>query len=242
MFYMIHFFKQGFIFNKLGYGATLAWLMFAVALVITVMLFGSGPLLGTLCGGFKIMSTFTKSTADVYQLRRRQETITALLVTSVAIMILLIYLMPMGYALVTSLKSKAQTSEVNAPILPSTPRQFEYDGETYDIMLVPQEDGTIAEWGLVQARRRGASDFIDPANPEAGIIQWEGNWRTLEKAWEPNVQWENYPDAWNFIRFGRLLMNTLGYALVTMVGMVSASALTPMASLASASLARISYS
>lgn len=41
MFYMIHFFKQGFIFNKLGYGATLAWLMFAVALVITVMLFGS---------------------------------------------------------------------------------------------------------------------------------------------------------------------------------------------------------
>ncbi|MAU12205.1 MAG: ABC transporter permease [Anaerolineaceae bacterium] len=170
--------------------------------------------------------TKSKSNADVYQLRRRQETITALMVTSVAIIILLIYLMPMGYALVTSLKSKAQTSEVNAPILPSTPRQFEYDGETYDIMLVPQEDGTIAEWGLVQARRRGASDFIDPENPEAGIIQWEGNWRTLEKAWEPNVQWDNYPDAWNFIRFGRLLMNTLGYALVTMVGMVSASALT----------------
>lgn len=40
-FYMIHFFKQGFIFQKMGYGATLAWLMFIIALVITIALFWS---------------------------------------------------------------------------------------------------------------------------------------------------------------------------------------------------------
>lgn len=39
MFYMVHFFKQGFIFQKMGYGATLAWLMFFIALVITIFLF-----------------------------------------------------------------------------------------------------------------------------------------------------------------------------------------------------------
>ncbi len=39
LFYMVHFFKQGFIFQKMGYGATLAWLMFFIALVITLGLF-----------------------------------------------------------------------------------------------------------------------------------------------------------------------------------------------------------
>lgn len=157
---------------------------------------------------------------------KRQELITALIVTGVAVFILAIYLMPMGYALVTSLKTKAQTSAINSPLLPSSPRQFTYEGENYDIVFVPQDDGTVEEWALIQPRRRGASDFIDIDNPEAGIIEWEGNWRTLEKAWEPNIQWSNYPDAWDFINFARLLGNTLLYAFITMIGMVSASALT----------------
>lgn len=38
-FYMIHFFKQAFVFQNMGYGATLAWLMFIIALVITIFLF-----------------------------------------------------------------------------------------------------------------------------------------------------------------------------------------------------------
>ncbi len=160
------------------------------------------------------------------QQARRQETITALLVTSVALMILALYLMPMGYAIMTSLKSKAQVSEVGAPILPSAARQYEYQDEMHDLVYVPQEDGTLDEWALIQPRRRGASDFIDPENPDAGIIEWEGNWRTLEKVWEPNIQWQNYPEAWRFIDFARLLGNTLMYAFVTMIGMVAASALT----------------
>lgn len=40
-FYMIYFYQQAFTFANMGYGATLAWLMFLVALVITVLLFGS---------------------------------------------------------------------------------------------------------------------------------------------------------------------------------------------------------
>lgn len=157
---------------------------------------------------------------------RNPDAITALLVTGVAIAILAVYLMPMGYALVTSLKDKAQISEVGAPILPSLPRQFEYEGDSYDVLLVPQEDGTVEEWAIVQPRRRGASDFVDPDNPDAGIIEWDGNWRSLEKAWEPGAQWDNYPTAWAFIDFARLLGNTLMYAFVTMIGMVAASAFT----------------
>lgn len=41
-FYMVYFYKQAFTFQNMGYGAALAWLMFAVALVITLFLFWSG--------------------------------------------------------------------------------------------------------------------------------------------------------------------------------------------------------
>jgi multiple sugar transport system permease protein len=40
-FYMIYFYKQTFTFNNMGYGATLAWFMFAVALALTVFLFST---------------------------------------------------------------------------------------------------------------------------------------------------------------------------------------------------------
>lgn len=40
-FYMVYFYKQSFTFFNMGYGATLAWLMFIVALILTVLLFGT---------------------------------------------------------------------------------------------------------------------------------------------------------------------------------------------------------
>lgn len=40
-FYMVYFYKQSFSFFNMGYGATLAWLMFIVALIITIILFGT---------------------------------------------------------------------------------------------------------------------------------------------------------------------------------------------------------
>lgn len=40
-FYMVYFYKQSFSFFNMGYGATLAWLMFIVALILTIVLFGT---------------------------------------------------------------------------------------------------------------------------------------------------------------------------------------------------------
>ena len=40
-FYMIHFFKQSFGFLNMGYGSTIAWFMFLIALAITLLLFGT---------------------------------------------------------------------------------------------------------------------------------------------------------------------------------------------------------
>jgi multiple sugar transport system permease protein len=40
-FYMIYFYKQSFTFFNMGYGATLAWIMLIVSLILTVILFGT---------------------------------------------------------------------------------------------------------------------------------------------------------------------------------------------------------
>lgn len=41
MFYMVHFYKQAFVFQNMGYGATLAWLLFIISLIITLLVFGT---------------------------------------------------------------------------------------------------------------------------------------------------------------------------------------------------------
>ncbi len=40
-FYMIYFYKQAFTFFNMGYAATLAWIMFIVALIVAIVLFGT---------------------------------------------------------------------------------------------------------------------------------------------------------------------------------------------------------
>ena len=153
--------------------------------------------------------------------RRRRDLLLGAAVTLFALAILAVYLMPMAYGVITSLKTKAQTSDPGAPILPATAITFDYEGDSYDVLQVPTENG-IRHWALVKKGRR-ASEFVDPANPAAGRIAWEGNWRQLEPVREFAVQWDNYPRAWQTIDFARLLANTLMYAFVTMVGTVTAS-------------------
>ena len=72
---------------------------------------------------------------------------------------------------------------------------------------------------------RSDSEFVDIANPEAGLITWQGNWRQLEQVRNLSIHWQNYPEAWEQISFLRLLGNTLMYAFVTMIGTLITSSL-----------------
>ena len=137
-------------------------------------------------------------------------------ITSLALVILLLYLMPLGYSILTSLKTKEQVSDPNAPILPAAAATFEYEGEMLDVYNVPTEEG-VRELALLQ-KGRSSSTFIDPADPDAGELEWEGRWRTLDPAYKLALQWSNYPAAFRFIDFLRLLGMTLMYASVTTVG------------------------
>lgn len=150
----------------------------------------------------------------------RKKLLTTWGVTLLALALAAVWLMPLGYAGVTSLKTRDQATE--PPILPTEIQVYEYEGREYDVYEVPV-DGEVREWALVK-KGRESSEFIDPSNPDAGLIPWEGRWRTLEPVRSIAFAWGNYPEAWETINFPRLLFWTVFYATITLIGAVVSSA------------------
>jgi multiple sugar transport system permease protein len=135
-----------------------------------------------------------------------------------------VFLMPLVYGFSASLKSKVQLAAVKVSVLPQTPKTFDYQGKTYDLVYVPQADGTNRVYALFE-KKRGASLLLDPASPEAAPVEWQGEWRTLEKVWKTDPQWGNYPYAFKAIDLGMLFKNTATYAILSTIGAVSSALL-----------------
>ncbi len=153
---------------------------------------------------------------------KTRERLNTVLMTLLTAVLLFIFLLPLGYGIMTSLKTDTQISTAGAPWYPASPITYEYEGREYEVYSVPV-DGEVYEWALVRKGRED-SDFIDPQNPDAGPIFWEGRWRTLDQAWAFDPLWSNFIDAWNTINFPRLLWNTVFYAVVSTIGAVSSAA------------------
>ncbi len=154
--------------------------------------------------------------------RQRRKLLMHAAITLFALIILSVYLMPLVYGVVTSLKTKEQTSDARAPLLPSEIVTVTIKGEEYELYEVPTEAG-MQELALFKKGRR-SSEFLDPNNPDAEPIEWEGAWRQLDPVTELSLQWQNYEEAFNTIDFLQLLGNTVMYAFVTMIGAVGSAA------------------
>jgi len=137
-------------------------------------------------------------------------------VTFFAVVLLAAFLSPLVRAATYSIKSPEQISQVDSPIYPADPLQFTYQGRDYDVYQVPIE-GATHSLALVK-KGRAESQFIDPTKPSAGLVTWEGSWRTLERTWTFAPNFSNFVDVWNLINYPRLLFNTIALALIGMVG------------------------
>jgi multiple sugar transport system permease protein len=133
------------------------------------------------------------------------------------------FLAPLVNSLAISLKTPQQITQPRAPIWPADPATFEFEGRRYDVYQVPIE-GETRSLALVRPGRQ-ESEFIDPADPGAGTIAWQGSWRTLEPVWEFNPRFENYADVFNLIRYPRLLFNTLAIAFIGVIGTLTSCTL-----------------
>jgi multiple sugar transport system permease protein len=167
-------------------------------------------------------TTQTINTRYVQIARQRRRLLMHAGITLFVLIILSVYLMPLVYGVVTSLKTKGQASDSRAPLLPSENITIEYEGKAYEVFNVPTERG-MRELALFKKGRK-FSQFLDPDNPGGEVIEWEGSWRKLDPVTEIAPQWSNYEEAFNTIDFMRLLGNTLMYAFVTMVGAVGSAA------------------
>ena len=139
------------------------------------------------------------------------------------LLVVLIYLFPISYMVVTSLKDEGQFSDPNAPILPSRSVESEYEGEQYPLYNVPFPDGN-RQLILVQPRRN-ASQFINPSNPDEGLIEWEGNWRQLEPVYERFATFQAFTTWFEVLDFRQIGRNTLIVVGLTEIGMLVTSVL-----------------
>jgi multiple sugar transport system permease protein len=143
-------------------------------------------------------------------------------VTLFAVIVVVAYLCPLAYGLVTGLKSPEQISDPRQPILPMSAETATIDGEEYPVMAVPFDDGTRA-LALVD-KGREASVFVDPDEPDVPI-EWEGRWRTLEPATSLDFHWDNFSTVAETLDLPRLLFNTGVIAGLGMAGTLMSSVL-----------------
>jgi multiple sugar transport system permease protein len=140
-------------------------------------------------------------------------------VTLLAVMVVSAFLMPLAFMLVTSFKDPALVGAPGAPLYPAFPETFEYQGREYDVYDVPTPDGSVHAWALIEPHRED-SVFIDPADLEAGPIEWAGRWRTLEQHWAFEMRFDNFARAWETLDFPRMFFNTFMIAGLSTLGAV----------------------
>jgi len=135
--------------------------------------------------------------------------------------LLFIYLFPLLYMVATSFMESPQLSDRYAPPYPAEHITFNYQGEEYPVYKVPYGD-QIRDLALVNPGRT-SSEFIDPADTKAGLIVWEGSWRTLTGVYRFHATLDNFRMLFRTIHFDQLVRNTLIMAVITEIGVLLSS-------------------
>jgi multiple sugar transport system permease protein len=162
-----------------------------------------------------------RSQSSTLSLRTWEFTGTALLTLFIWIF-LLVFLSPLSYMIVTSLRSADEFRERSAPLYPAERLTYDYQGQTCQLYKVPTPDGVIHEWALVKPSRL-SSQFIDPAHPEQGLISWQGSWRSLSGVFRFRIYWNNFSTIWKAIDYPHYLKNTFIIVVLSEIGILFSS-------------------
>jgi multiple sugar transport system permease protein len=144
--------------------------------------------------------------------------------TLFAVLILSVFLLPMLFMINTSLQHPSQRTTAGAPAYPAIAATGTYQGQTYPIYEVPMPDGTTRNLMLIEGLRE-SSTFVDPNDPSATPIEWQGRWRTLSQVWSLSPDIDNFTTVWSQLNFPRLLFNTAAVAVLSTLGAVISSCL-----------------
>lgn len=151
----------------------------------------------------------------------------ATFVTALTISILVIFLAPFAFMILTSLKTQDQISIVGAPIWPAKPPVYEHNGKNVEVFSVPvgkcdgfdPNSGATRSLALVKKGQK-ESVFLDPNDPSLGEFTCAVSWRALDRAWAFSPTWSNYQEVWETINYPRLMWNTTFYAIATTIAVL----------------------
>lgn len=136
-------------------------------------------------------------------------------------LLVLLYLSPVFFMMVNALMPVEQLGDKNAPLYPARITPYVYEGREYQLYNVPVEAG-VRQWALINPGRE-TSQFIDPQNPEKGLIDWKGDWRTLVGVYEFHPTWENFSRMFDAMPFSQMIRNTFLIALIGEIGVLISS-------------------
>ena len=138
------------------------------------------------------------------------------------LLMLFIYLFPMLFMVATSVMEGPQLTDRNAPAYPSRHLRYEYEGKSYAIYNVPFPNGEVRELAMVEPGRT-SSQFVDPKNPEDGLITWEGNWRQLIGVYGFHATLDNFIGLFRALRIPQMVQNTLMMTIIAEIGVLLSS-------------------
>jgi len=133
----------------------------------------------------------------------------------------MIFLLPLGYMILTSVKDNDQIIALNAPLWPASPQTYTAaDGQVYPLYQVPLAAG--AQDLALEKPGRVTSTFIDPRTGQE--VQWPGNWRSLSPVWSSiDPKLDNFTTVLDTLNFPMLLRNTLVVAILGTIGAVASA-------------------
>jgi len=148
--------------------------------------------------------------------RELKQNLKRLAVTLFTVGIVALFLAPFLQMTYIALSTTQQMAALGAPAWPAKPATFTYQEQELEVYSVPTENG-LRKLAILKKGRR-ESTFIDPANPQAGEITWQGSWRALDRPWSLSPTWSNFTQVWDRIQFLRLFFNTLAIAGLGVIG------------------------
>jgi len=146
-----------------------------------------------------------------------REVLARLGVTGFGLLVLAIFLLPLGYVLSTSFKLDSQMTTIGAPAYPAEQATYSFEGAEYPLYDVPNPDGTTTRLAIIHPYRE-TSDVVDPAHPEKGMYNIKGRWRTWEAIYRFSPKGKNFVDAWDQVNFPRLFRNSILIATIGTIG------------------------
>jgi multiple sugar transport system permease protein len=142
----------------------------------------------------------------------RWDSVGTVIVNLFVILLIIVYLSPLAYLFVNSLKAHEQLLDSQAPLWPAEAEMYNYQGKNYQMFEVPTDNG-IKGMALVKPHLK-YSEFVDPENPDAGLIRWDGQWKNLNGIYHFKVTFSNFTSILQSTFFPPAAMNTFLLALI----------------------------